>query len=270
MPDLSNLGRIRRFAARSIAITLTVLLPSCAQISSLLSDDADPAMNADMASKKVREAKAADKQAQANEARELKKERQEEKTEDRNFAATKQELEQDLSKAGSNPDQASGVSRLFFDKEMLAVNERIHSLSARVEALSERIHELTGQVENVPEELAKLKLELAKTAEQGQNAAPKRSTPTGKHPGAPFWGIQLGAYKTRPGAEEAWAAFLANPMAVELNDAKVQYVLTKPLKNGRRLTLIIVNQYASQSAADGACNTLKGNGIDCVAFHVKQ
>ena len=96
MSDLLKPGKIRRCAIRSFAIALTVLLPSCAQISSSLSDDAGPAMNADMASKKVREAKAADKQAQANEARELKKERQEEKSEDKNFASTKKALEQDL------------------------------------------------------------------------------------------------------------------------------------------------------------------------------
>jgi hypothetical protein len=58
-------------------------------------------------------------------------------------------------------------------------------------------------------------------------------------------------------------------MAVELSDAKVNYVPSKPLKSGKRLTLIIINEYANFNAANGACKTLKGNGIDCVAYHVK-
>ena len=67
----------------------------------------------------------------------------------------------------------------------------------------------------------------------------------------PFWSVQLGAYKTKPGAEEAWGEILANPMAVELSEAEVHYIPTKPLKNGKRLEMevkpgdiVIYSKYA--------------------------
>ncbi len=220
-----------------------------------------------MAAKEVRDAKAAGRRAHRKEARELNKERQEEKAEDKDFAAMRKQLARDEALAEANPDQRAGVSRSFFDKEMLAMNERVHAISKRVIDLSERVHEMAQRVENMPEKLAELKLELVTAGANIRNSkAPMQGA---RRPGAPFWGVQIGAYKTRSGAEIFWAEFLADPMAIELTDAKVHYVQSKPLKNGNRLTLIIVNEYANHKAADKACNGLKGRGLDCVAYYVK-
>ncbi|MBC8241937.1 MAG: SPOR domain-containing protein [Alphaproteobacteria bacterium] len=228
-----------------------------------------------MAAKEVAEAKEADEKARKDEMRELKKEKKEEKVEDKGFAAMQAQLKKDVARAESNPDQPAGVSRLYFDKEMLAMNERVHAISTRVEELSQRVHEMAQRVENIPEQLAELKLELTKaevnirSSASGPASRPKAPMQAATRSGSAFWGIQIGAYKTRAGAEVAWAEFLADPMAVELNDAKVHYIQSKPLRNGSRLTLMIINDYASRKAAEDACNTMKGRGIDCVAYHVK-
>lgn len=53
-------------------------------------------------------------------------------------------------------DPATGVSRLFFDEEMLALNERIHHLSQRVEEVANRVHSLAGLLEHLPSKVTKL------------------------------------------------------------------------------------------------------------------
>ncbi|NQV59656.1 MAG: SPOR domain-containing protein [Alphaproteobacteria bacterium] len=269
MPNLLNSVNFRRIKALSFSIALTIALSSCAQIPGMSSEE--PVM----AAKEVTEAKEADEKARKDQMSGLKNEKKEESMEDKDFAAMKVQLKKNADRAESNSDQPTGVSRLLFDKEMLAMNERVHAISTRVEELSQRVHEMAQQVEDIPEELAELKLELAKAEVEIRNSASEpASRPTARkqaatRSGPAFWGIQIGAYKTRAGAEIAWAEFLADPMAVELNDAKVHYIQSKPLKNGSRLTLMVIDEYASRKAADEACDALKGRGIDCVAFHVK-
>jgi hypothetical protein len=193
-----------------------------------------------------------------------------EKVEDKNFAQMQKELKEDEARAADSSQQNAGISRLFFDEEMLKINERIHTVSERVEEISERVHSLAELFERVPSRLAALEAGSGAPAP----SAPAVITPTApKEPvmasGAPFWGVQLGAYKTRSGAEKAWARVLTNPAAIELNDATVQYILTKPRKDGSRLTRIVVNQFAKRSTAKNACKVLKGKGVDCVAVHIK-
>ncbi len=281
MLDPSHFGKARGFVALSFAIALTISISSCGKIPTL------PLGDTSTAAAEVQQAKKADKKAHDQEAKEFEKEKQDEKAEDREFAKMKRQLEKDKAEARAHPNQHKTVSRLFFDEEILAINERIHALSVRLEHMSERVHKLSEHVEDIPEQMAALKLELLMTENEVREAAAKPKTDSAakpetadapkpkaprqlaKKPSKAFWGIQLGAYKTKAGAEEEWTKFQANPMAVELSDAKVHYVPSKPLKSGKRLTLIVVNEYPNFNAANGACNTLKGNGIDCVAYHVK-
>jgi len=80
----------------------------------------------------------------------------------------------------------------------------------------------------------------------------------------------LGPTRQNRGGGEAWGDILANPMAVELSEAKVHCIPTKPLKNGKRLTLIVINKYANRKSADAACKAMMGNGIDCVAHYARS
>jgi len=280
VPHLFNHKNYTRKAALSVVLCTTVLLSSCMQISNPLSNDTK------VAEKQVGEAREAVKKAHKEEEKEFKKERREEKAEDRDFAKMKRELEADRARAAAQPGQTNGKSREFVDKELLALNQRVHHLSQRMEHLSDRVHKLAEHMENLTTKLAELKLELVTTEDKVQKmaAAPKsekagstkkgppkklaRNTPPAKKV-KPFWSVQLGAYKTKPGAEEAWGDILANPMAVELSEAKVHYIPTKPLKNGKRLTLIVINKYANRKSADAACKAMIGNGIDCVAHYAR-
>ncbi|MDP7547946.1 MAG: hypothetical protein QGF20_11685, partial [Alphaproteobacteria bacterium] len=97
MPNLLNPDKILRYAALSFGAGLIILLSSCAQIPILSSESPT------MAAKEVREAKAADAKAP-----------------------------KDKTLAEASSGQAAGVSRLFFDKEMLAMNERVNAISKRV------------------------------------------------------------------------------------------------------------------------------------------
>ncbi len=251
----------------AMAMASAFLLSSCLQISNPLSRETKTA------SRQAGEPVEADRKFKKAEGVAFKKEKKAEKAEDKNFERMKKELEADRAEAMADPKKNAYVSRLFFDKEVLEINERVHSLSKRMEKLSERIHKLSEHLDNLPSKLAALEQEVEKTEQNVKkmsgkptaSAKPKAKTKNSK----PFWGIQLGAYKTRPGAEEAWSDILADPMAVELSNAKVHYVPSKPLKNGTRLTLIVVNEFPSHKAADTACNALKTNGLDCVAYHVK-
>jgi len=202
----------------------------------------------------------ADKKAREEEDRERHNKNKKETEEYRNFSLMKTEIGKDKAKATTYPGRSSHVSKALFAKEMLAVNERLETISNNVEDLSAR-------VQTRPE----LKLEPKLAEPIRQNIRPKANSRTqaASNSGTPFWGIQIGAYKTRPGAEVAWGEFLAGPTSGQLRDSKVQYVPSKPLRNGRRLTLIVINRYASSNTANVACEALKGNGIDCVAYHVK-
>ena len=194
------------------------------------------------------------------------------------------QLEEDLSRAKSQDGQSGELSRAFVDREILAVNQRIHAVSQRVEHLSDRVHKLSEHVENIPEKIAELKLEMVETEEKVQKNSKTASAPPTKAPKsliaskAPkslaagsktsFWGVQVGAYSTKSAAEKGWSEMLSEGSALELNDAKVQYILSKPKKDGRRLSLIVINQYPNRNAAFLACKGLRGQGVDCVPVHV--
>lgn len=234
----------------TIVAAAMILASACTWSSTTSEDNADLAMEAKMTDEKVEEAKEEEEKFMTEEERQFEQEQEEEKEEDQESAAMKKQLEED---EANMSDPAAGVSRLFFDEEMLALNERIHHLSQRVEEVSERVHSLAGLLEHIPSKVAKLESMASRLS----------ASPT-----EPFWGIQVGAYNTRSGAKEGWTGILSNQAAVQLNDAKVQYFLSKPLKNGKRLTLIVLNEYASHAAADSACNELKEVGVQCVAIRV--
>jgi len=228
---------------------------------------------------RVKAAKKREDAAYKEEEAGFKSEAREEKVETKGFAEMQAELRADEARAADSSQQDVGISRLFFDEEMLKLNERVHTVSQRVEEISERVHGLAELFERVPSRLAAL--EAVSGAQTGEKMAmaPASSAPapiaptTAKKPamaaGTPFWGVQLGAYKTKSGAEKAWGRVLTNPAAVELNDATVQYIPSKPRKDGSKLTRIIVNQYAKRGAAKTACKDLKGKGVDCVAVYIK-
>ena len=233
------------------AVAAAIILASaCTWSSTTSEDETDSAMDAKMADEKVEEAKEEEEKFVTEEERQFIQEKEEEKEENKDFLAMKKQLEED---EANMSDPVAGVSRLFFDEEMLALNERIHHLSQRVEEVSERVHSLAGLLEHIPLKVAKL-----------ESMASQREASRAE----PFWGIQVGAYNTRSGAKEGWTEILANQAAIQLNDAKVQYFLSEPLKSGKRLTLIVINEYANHAAANSACNELKEVGVRCVAIRV--
>ncbi len=290
MRHLLNIMRNRRLKALPLALGLTIALSACMPtMEEALSSTGMTAKNTEDTSKKVAAAEQAEKKAHEEEAKahekekvELKKEREEEKAEDKDYLAMKAQLERDKAEAEAHPEEVKTVSRIFFDEEILAVNERLHHLSERVKDLSERVHGLTERLESVPTKLAELELALDKTEEKlgiisarptaPSKPAKKASTPKQlvAAPKKSFWGVQLGAYRTRAGAEVSWGEFLANPLAVELTEATVHYVTSRPNKKGHTFTLIVVNEYPNRKSANKACNALKENGLDCVAYRVKQ
>jgi tRNA1(Val) A37 N6-methylase TrmN6 len=129
-----------RAAALSVVLGTALLLSSCMEISNPLSSETK------VAEKQVGEAREAVKKAHKEEEKEFKKEKQEEKAEDKSFAKMKRQLEADQARAPANPGQANGTSREFVDKELLALNQRVHHLSQRLEHISERVHKLADRV----------------------------------------------------------------------------------------------------------------------------
>ena len=88
-------------------------------------------MKAKMADEKVEEAKEQEEALITEEERQFEEEKEEEKQEDADFEAVKKRLSEDEAEAE--------LTRKFFDNEMLAINERLHHLSGRVEEISERL-----------------------------------------------------------------------------------------------------------------------------------
>jgi hypothetical protein len=306
VPQLIQSKSIRLILTLSFVFVSPLLLSSCSSlpsISDIWSDDSEEEVEAkaikeaeekvEGAKEKVEETKKADKEALAEETKEQVKEAKEEKEEDKRFAEMKEEIKKDEAKAAANPDQPASVTKMDFDKEMLAVNQSIHNLSERVEDISDRVHKLALRTEDLPTKLAELKLantvnkeealERARAARKNRDAKPAKKPVSLLKPAAsmkkepavmtssskPFWGIQVGAYKTRAGAQSAWGEILTNATAIELNDAKVHYVPSKPTKDGRVLTLIILNRYANRKQARDACEGLKSKGVDCVARYAR-
>ncbi len=196
VPRQSSLTKMRQFMALSFVFCLTILLSSCAWHSNTPSD------RVVMAAKKAQAEKWADNKAREEIERELRYKNLKEKGEYKNFASIKNVLKKDEAKAKTYPSRSAHVSKSLFAKEILAVNERLQTISKRVEDLSARVQIL-------PE----LKME-AKSAEVNvQNVGPEAKTRTqsAAKSGTLFWGVQIGAYKTRPGAETAWGEFLDGP-----------------------------------------------------------
>jgi cell division protein FtsN len=198
-----------------------------------------------------------------------------------------------------NAGQPAGVSKDAFETEMLAINLRLHSLSERVENISDQVHDLAERQENMPTSMAKSDMadktpkhmtgmksepEMAdkkpemkpepKMADKKPDAMKPKPAKAPQPLLQPFgsqpWGVQLGAYKTRSGAEASWGKTLANTTVLELNDAVVRYVPSKPRKNGQILTLVVINEYANRTAAKAACKSLKGKGVDCIAVNTER
>jgi hypothetical protein len=296
-----------RHPFRFLPIVLSALiLASCSQVSSLWSDEPEAAEKVAEAKKEVVAEKKKEEEVHKVEEKDLKEEKAAETVEDKDFAKMQKDLKKDMADAQAREEHrqqemakaqaANGqqsmapasqgpesVSRFTYNKEMIAVNTRIHALSKRVEEVSERVHNLAELLENIPSKVAELELIAAQNEEMMQNKSMTSATPAPKPKAgtAPKqlmksssggdWGIQVGAYRTRAGAENAWSEMLINNAAVvELNDAKVHYVPYKVKKTGKQLTLIVLNEYASHKAATGACSEFKAQGIDCVAARIKS
>ena len=158
MSQLLGFNKFRRSGALILVFASAIVLSSCAKMPNLMPKDAGAAKATGEAAEQVKSARTEDKKAHVEEAKELKKERMEEKTEDKEFALMKKQLEEDAARAAANSDNPDVVSRVFFDKEILALNERIHILSKRVEDLSERTHHMAQRLEHDPLKIAELEL----------------------------------------------------------------------------------------------------------------
>ncbi|MBH61454.1 MAG: hypothetical protein CL569_03180 [Alphaproteobacteria bacterium] len=108
-------------------------------------EDDEMAMKVEQAEERVAEAKAEEEaRYEAEENRKFEQERKEEEQKDKGFAVMKKELEENMA------DPWAPITRKFFDEEMLAINERVHHLSERLELISERIHSHAGRFEHLP------------------------------------------------------------------------------------------------------------------------
>ena len=196
--------------------------------------------------------------------------KEEEQQKDTDLGQLRKEPEEESAKAESEPGQSKELSRMFFDREMQTLEEQIHHLSERVEEIAEQVHSLAGLVEHIPSRVAALDLAATETRNSllSLGATLTSAAGLGSSSGEAFWGVQVGAYRSRTGAKKGWAELLANQAAIQLNDLKVQYFLSKPLKSGNRLTLVVVNRYESQSAAVSVCNELRKAKVDCVAVRI--
>jgi len=175
------------------------------------------------------------------------------------------------------------------------VSDKVDTLVLRVDNLAERIDNLPrggammAPKPGTPEMLAPMTTpsasDMSAMDKSAETAMPAQATKppkklaateamaeakpkTAEGPKRPYWGIQVGVYKTRESAETSWAKLLANPAAIELNDATVNYVeLTR--KDGKKLQRIIINEYAGKKPAQAACKALKKEGVDCWAVLIK-
>ncbi|MFP6698071.1 MAG: SPOR domain-containing protein [Alphaproteobacteria bacterium] len=174
-------------------------------------------------------------------------------------------------KPRAQTDDGDESSREALARQVLVMNKRIDALTDHIEHLSKRIYRLAKHIGDNQAKIAEVKLNEPNARKKHRQVA-KNSDDAMNTPAIetkPFWGVQLGAYRTRPGAEEAWGKIRAKPTAVELTEARVRCVPSRPLKNGDKLTLIVINEYASHKAANGACDALKTNGLACVAYYVR-
>ena len=194
------------------------------------------------------------------------------------------------------PEPAMVISKMYIDGEISNVSRKIDDVSGKVDDLSQRVDNLAERIERLPSGApmmapAESKPELlaptmepeaaekpAEVAAAGEAAAPVTLSPpkpeseakpeAAAQPDGPYWGVQVGAYGSQAGAEQAWSRILSNPAAIELNDAKVRYVeMTR--KKGGKMYRIIVNSYAEKKAAQAACKSYKADGVDCWAVYIK-
>mgnify|MGYP002631299286 CR=1 FL=1 len=192
------------------------------------------------------------------------------------------------------PTPTPTISKMYIDSEISQVSNKVERISGdvdrvaeKVEDLSQRVDDLADRIDGLPTASAgamarKPELQaavpfpsspnnpmLAKTPAPAEKKKPAdKPKPMAAKASGPYWGIQVGAYKDIPGAKQAWAEILANPAAIELNDATVNYV-EQTRKNGTKMYRIIVNQYANKKTAQAACKLFKGYGVDCWATLIK-
>ena len=88
-----------------------------------------------------------------------------------------------------------------------------------------------------------------------QPAAVAVSTPTAPRAGGGQWKVQLGAFAVDGNAERLWAKLSGR---AELAGA------SRILQPSGRVTKLLAGGYASQSAAQDACNALKRSGQECI------
>ena len=138
VPRRSNLTKMRQFLALTSVFCLTILLSSCAWNSNTSFD------RTVMAAEKARAEKSVDKKAREEEKELRDKETNEKKEEHKNFALIKNEQKKDNAKAMPYPGRSAHVSKLLFAKEILAVNERLQTISTRVKDLSAWVQTLPG------------------------------------------------------------------------------------------------------------------------------
>jgi len=180
------------------------------------------------------------------------------------------------------PPASATISKMYIDSEISQVSDKVERISGDVDRVAEKVEDLSQRVDDLADRIDRLP-----TASAGAMAAkpemlaptmrpssPERPEPAEKpapkaaQPSGPYWGVQVGAYKSKSGAEESWGKLLANPAAIELNDATVNYV-EQTRKNGTKMYRIIVNNYANKKLATAACKSFKSNGVDCWATLIK-
>ncbi len=188
------------------------------------------------------------------------------------------------------PSPSSAISKMYIDSEISQVSNKVERISGDVDRVAEKVEDLSQRVDDLADRIDRLPMASAgdmarkpelqaalpfpsspdkpKSAEAPAPAEKSKPKPMTALPSRPYWGVQVGAYKDLPGAKQAWAEILANPAALELNDATVNYV-EQTRKNGTKMHRIIINKYANKKTAQAACKLFKGYGVDCWATLIK-
>ena len=85
-------------------------------------------------------------------------------------------------------------------------------------------------------------------------------------PNAPYYTVQLAAYRSRERAEAAWPKFQSRSNGVLSSAA---HEVTTIVIDGKGLFFrLMTGQYAGKSDASQACSTLKAQGVDCLIRRV--
>ncbi|WP_167447255.1 SPOR domain-containing protein [Thalassospira lucentensis] len=102
------------------------------------------------------------------------------------------------------------------------------------------------------------------TAAPAQQPAPQAAAAVA--PNAPYYTVQLAAYRSRERAEAAWPKFQSRSNGVLSSAA---HEVTTIVIDGKGLFFrLMTGQYAGKSDASQACSTLKAQGVDCLIRRV--